>query len=232
MQRSIGNITAIEDSAADFLKSVDSCTSVMQRLQYFALQMHTSFLTSEMCRPFLVHTRTQPHSIDSISFQLHDIGIARLRRTLEAYMNMAQLSSLPLRSWSLTFEAFTAVCVLTVLELRRFSVDIDDLLSKFQTFLERELANEDENDAAATYSMLRRGRQLFRLLESSSNHQSGTKTILDSGATSQAPLDIQTTAEPPDEFATFYDNFWATDPFSNPDGTLLSMFDPLYNDFV
>lgn len=185
-----------------------------------------------MCRPFLLHTSTHRHSIDTIRLQLHDIGIARLQRTLEAYMSMAQLSTLPLRSWSLTFEAFTAVCILTLLELRLNSTDIDTLLSKFQLFLEREMADEESNEAAATYSMLRRGGQLFRLLESSSNRQQGIKDVLNSQATGQPSLDSQMHTEPYNEFGDFYDKFWAADPFGAPDGTLLSMFDPFYDDLA
>ena len=231
MQHRIANITVIENSATDFLKAAENCANVEQKLNFYALRMHTSFLTSEMCRPFLIESaaiRTK----DNLPAHLHQLGISRLQRTIEAYLSMSQLSNMPLRSWSLTFEAFTAACVLTLLELRRTSDDIESLLVKFRLFLDRELTNEEAHEEAATYSMLYRGRQLLKLLERSTQRGSQTKFIeLQSNQIVLESLDSGETANDRSaEFEAFHDKFWETDPFSDPDGTLLSMFDPLYNE--
>ena len=165
------------------------------------------------------------------------MGVSCLERTVEAYLEMSHLSIVPLRSWSLTYEAFTAVCVLTLLELRHASETIDSLLRKFQLLLERELASEKAHEAA-TYSMLRRGRKLFKLLESSAQYSRmdiAGRSRQGQLADTDDPHRDRTLPETVDrgeilnehssEFETFVDRFWESVPFSEPDGNLLSLFD-------
>lgn len=242
IQQRITTLAHVKNNAIGRLREVEQCTSVHQKVEFYALTMHTSFLTSEMCRPFLIKPTTEGQHNQPVSVELHQMGIACLQRTVEAYLSMSQLSILPIRSWSLTHEVFTAVCVLTLLELRRTSDSIDSLLGLFQMFLERELTSESPKEAA-TYSLLRRGRKLLRILDSSAQRPrveiaatrsqgllrnlSGTHVdVEEAPQTMDYPAPVE---NPLNEFDTLLDSFWESDPFNEPDGTLLSMFDPFHN---
>ena len=124
-----------------------------------------------------------------MAVEIHIAGVTSLKETLGGYLSLAQLSSFPLRSWSLMSEVFTATYVLTLLQLRTTSQDIDSLLAKFQRLLEQELAGEKESEVA-TYNMLQRGRKLLKLLAGSvqSSNSSGANVIHSSQA-----VDTETT---------------------------------------
>ena len=165
------DIDAIITDAAPHLRSPDSCSSLQQRLEFFALQMHSSFLLAEMCRPFL---GDEPNP-DGDRHNLGQRCLQSMTSTLQAYLDMARLSILPLRSWSLTHEALSCACVLSLLKSSQDDESTQSLLEKTYRLLESELANgEDEHDQSG-WAFHRQGVKLLQLLRCRGIDRGGNK---------------------------------------------------------
>ncbi len=172
------NVDRIMERAAPRLRCVDNCSSLQQRLELLALRMHSSFLLAEICRPFLLGNSADPRLHDH-SYGLDQRGLSSMMDTVEAYLDMLGLSLLPLRNWSLTHEALTCACVLTVCRSSRSMQSVQSLLGRVYKLLEAELA--DGGDQLQGKWGLQQGTRLLRLLHTSQSEMKRRGSAEDGG---------------------------------------------------
>jgi hypothetical protein len=117
------------------LRSKDTCKSAMDRLQHFAIRLHTSMIISVCCRPALM--RRDSNHLDAAQKKfLADRCKQNLTETVRMFLAMHQLSVIPTRSWAFTYNGLSSAVLLGILgetkadpEVRQLQGDLIAALS-------------------------------------------------------------------------------------------------------
>jgi hypothetical protein len=117
------------------LRSKDTCKTALDRLQHFAIRLHTSFIISVCCRPALM--RRDSNHLDTTQKKfLADRCKQNLTETVRMFLAMHQLSVIPTRSWAFTYHGLSSAVLLGLLgetkadpEVRQLQGDLISALS-------------------------------------------------------------------------------------------------------
>ncbi|KAK0711885.1 fungal-specific transcription factor domain-containing protein [Lasiosphaeris hirsuta] len=117
------------------LRSKDACKSALDRLQHFAIRLHTSFIISVCCRPALL--RGEGTRLESAQKKLlADRCKQNLTETVRMFLAMHQLSVIPTRSWAFTYHGLSSAVLLGIIgetkadpEVRQLQGDLISALS-------------------------------------------------------------------------------------------------------
>jgi hypothetical protein len=117
------------------LRSKDTCKTALDRLQHFAIRLHTSFIISVCCRPALM--RRDSNHLDATQKKfLADRCKQNLTETVRMFLAMHQLSVIPTRSWAFTYHGLSSAVLLGLLgetkadpEVRQLQGDLISALS-------------------------------------------------------------------------------------------------------
>jgi len=113
----------------------DACKTVQDRLQHFAVRLHTSFVVSVLCRPSL--RRGENIGMDPAQKAiLAEKCKQNLTETVRMYLKMHSLSVIPTRSWAFTYHGLSSAVLLGILgetktdpEVRQLQGDLISALS-------------------------------------------------------------------------------------------------------
>lgn len=128
-------VESIRDKLMLQLRSKEACKSALDRLQHFAIRLHTSFIVSVCCRPALM--RRENSRLDSTQRKfLADKCKQNLTETVRMFLAMHQLSVIPTRSWAFTYHGLSSAVLLGILgetkadpEVRQLQGDLISALS-------------------------------------------------------------------------------------------------------
>lgn len=112
----LGNCEAVESLRQKVypqLRSKEACKTVVDRLQFFALRLHTSFVVSVGCRPSLRKDCTKLS--DAEKKKLSDKCKTNLAETVRMFLAMHQISNIPTRSWAFTYHGLSSAVLLGIL---------------------------------------------------------------------------------------------------------------------
>ncbi len=117
------------------LRLIESCKTLQDRLQHYAIRLHTSFVVSVLCRPAL--RRGLYGGMDSTQkATLADKCKKNLVETVRMYLKMHSLSIIPTRSWAFTYHGLSSAVLLGILgetktdpEVRQLQGDLISALS-------------------------------------------------------------------------------------------------------
>lgn len=117
------------------IRSKEACKSAVDRLQHFAIRLHTSFVVSVCCRPAL--KRTQDSNLDPSERRVLATKCKEnLTETVRMFLAMHQLSVIPTRSWAFTYHGLSSAVLLGLLpetandpEIRQLQGDLISALS-------------------------------------------------------------------------------------------------------
>ncbi len=97
--------------AADYLKDSRRCRSMRDQLQHWALYLHISYITSELCRPAI-----SPGTAGlDLSKTLRKTCIDSLTNTVEAFLGLANMTTYAVRSWSCIHRGLSSALLLGIL---------------------------------------------------------------------------------------------------------------------
>ncbi|KJZ76382.1 hypothetical protein HIM_04111 [Hirsutella minnesotensis 3608] len=130
------NCDAVENlraRARPHMQDKEMCKTALDRLQYYAIRLHTSFVISVACRPALKRDcEFEPHQ----KKQLADRCKENLLETVRMFLAMHQLSVIPTRSWAFTYHGLSSALLLGILcdtkadpEIRQLQGDLIAALS-------------------------------------------------------------------------------------------------------
>jgi hypothetical protein len=132
------NCQAVEDLRGKGIPSIrnkEACKSAIDRLQYYAIRLHTSFVISVCCRPALRRgddSRLEASQKKFLAEKCKD----NLTETVRMFLAMHQLSVIPTRSWAFTYHGLSSAVLLGILcetkadpEVRRLQGDLISALS-------------------------------------------------------------------------------------------------------
>ncbi|KAK4246896.1 fungal-specific transcription factor domain-containing protein [Corynascus novoguineensis] len=134
----LDNCAAVENIRSKLsiqLRNKETCKSALDRLQHFAIRLHTSFMISVCCRPALIR-RDNNHLDASQRKFLANRCKANLTETVRMFLAMHQLSVIPTRSWAFTYHGLSSAVLLGILgetkadpEVRQLQGDLISALS-------------------------------------------------------------------------------------------------------
>lgn len=132
----VDNCEAVEtlrSHSSPQLQSKDSCKTALDRLQHYAIRLHTSFVISVACRSAL--RKDCELELDQKK-ALADRCKDNLTETVRMFLAMHQLSSIPTRSWAFTYHGLSSALLLGILcetktdpEVRQLQGDLIAALS-------------------------------------------------------------------------------------------------------
>lgn len=132
----VDNCEAVEtlrSRANPQLQYKENCKTALDRLQHYAIRLHTSFVISVACRPALRRDcELDPEQKKSLG----DRCKVNLTETVRMFLAMHQLSSIPTRSWAFTYHGLSSALLLGILcetktdpEVRQLQGDLIAALS-------------------------------------------------------------------------------------------------------
>ncbi|KAM0517481.1 hypothetical protein ACHAPE_005013 [Trichoderma viride] len=132
----IENCEAVEElrkRAAPHMQDKEKCKTALDRLQFFAIHLHTSFVISVALRPAL--RRDCPFD-PAQKAALSEKCRVNLTDTVKMFLAMHQLSVIPTRSWAFTYHGLSSALLLGLLsdtksdpEVRQLQGDLIEALS-------------------------------------------------------------------------------------------------------
>ncbi|KAK3934263.1 fungal-specific transcription factor domain-containing protein [Diplogelasinospora grovesii] len=127
-------VEGIRDKLLVQLRNKEDCKSALDRLQYFAVRLHTSFIVSVCCRPALKRSDSRLES--SQKQFLAAKCKENLTETVRMFLAMHQLSVIPTRSWAFTYHGLSSAVLLGIMtetkadpEVRQLQGDLIAALS-------------------------------------------------------------------------------------------------------
>ncbi|KAK3953391.1 fungal-specific transcription factor domain-containing protein [Pseudoneurospora amorphoporcata] len=128
------DVESIRDKLIVQLRTKDACKSAMDRLQHYAIRLHTSFIVSVCCRPALQRENSRLEKTQKR--YLADKCKENLTETVRMFLAMHQLSVIPTRSWAFTYHGLSSAVLLGILgetkadpEVRQLQGDLISALS-------------------------------------------------------------------------------------------------------
>lgn len=126
-------VEALRTRATAHMKDKDKCKTALDRLQYFAIRLHTSFVISVACRPALRRNcNLEPEQKKTLAARC----VINLTETVKMFLAMHQLSVIPTRSWAFTYHGLSSALLLGILcdtradpEVRQLQGDLIAALS-------------------------------------------------------------------------------------------------------
>ncbi|KAK3399195.1 fungal-specific transcription factor domain-containing protein [Sordaria brevicollis] len=128
------DVESIREKLILQLRTKDACKSAMDRLQHYAIRLHTSFIVSVCCRPALQRENSRLEKAQKK--YLADKCKENLTETVRMFLAMHQLSVIPTRSWAFTYHGLSSAVLLGILgetkadpEVRQLQGDLISALS-------------------------------------------------------------------------------------------------------
>ena len=121
------------------MQDKDKCKSALDRLQYFAIRLHTSFIISVVCRPAL---RRDCEFDSKQKKALADTCKVNLTSTVRMFLAMHQLSVIPTRSWAFTYHGLSSALLLGILDETKVDPEVRQLQGDLISALSATAAKE------------------------------------------------------------------------------------------
>jgi hypothetical protein len=132
----VENCEAVEElrgRTCSHIQDKSKCKTALDRLQYYAIRLHTSFVISVACRPAL---RRDCELDPAQKKDLAERSKVNLTETVRMFLAMHQLSVIPTRSWAFTYHGLSSALLLGILpesksdpEVRQLQGDLIAALS-------------------------------------------------------------------------------------------------------
>lgn len=126
---------SLRDKVIPQIRNKEACKSAVDRLQHFAIRLHTCFVVSVCCRPALKRgdgAHLEPSQRKFLANKFKD----NLTETVKMFLAMHQLSVIPTRSWAFTYHGLSSAVLLGLLpetkadaEIRQLQGDLISALS-------------------------------------------------------------------------------------------------------
>ncbi|KAF2742691.1 hypothetical protein M011DRAFT_497379 [Sporormia fimetaria CBS 119925] len=166
--------------AADYLKDSRRCRSMRDQLEHWALYLHISYITSELCRPAI-----SPSAAGfDLSKDLRKTCIDSLTNTVEAFLGLQNMTTYATRSWSSVHRSLSSALLLGILGEHYRNERARSLLNNLVQVLGDVTASVDPAELSAPIT--RSVAALQRLLAIPNPRPGATNAASDAGSGSQA----------------------------------------------
>ncbi|KAF2012192.1 hypothetical protein BU24DRAFT_435594 [Aaosphaeria arxii CBS 175.79] len=163
--------------AADYLKDSRRCRSMRDQLEHWALYLHISYITSELCRPAVSPSTA---NLD-LSKTLRKTCIDSLTNTVEAFLGLQNMTPFATRSWAAVHRSLSSALLLGILGEQNRNERARGLLSNLIQVLTDVTANVDPAELSAPIT--RSVAALERLLNLQNPRSQVSKSASDTSST-------------------------------------------------
>ncbi|KAJ5563039.1 hypothetical protein N7535_002513 [Penicillium sp. DV-2018c] len=142
-------IQKIMIDAKPYLRDARHCSTPTQHLERVVLKLHSSYFASELCRPAL---KPMADFSEAAVASMREKCVKNLMTTVEAYIEMHNISSHAARSWILLQRAISCAFLLAVIDEAKANPNVWNLLHQLEGIIAQRASAErayDNNDAAA-----------------------------------------------------------------------------------
>lgn len=151
MQQQLREVEQVMLRAAMHLRGREHCKGLQQRVQFYCVTLHRSFLTSAICRP--TFRKSQRTSTNPQHLNVSAIGKNALAEAVKAFLDLHSLSMYPTRSWVCLHEALSSALLLTILGETRKSPTLNNMQKRLiEVLLSSALDESPQNSSYALTS--------------------------------------------------------------------------------
>lgn len=146
-------ISKIMIEAKPYLRDAQVCQTPTEHLERVVLKLHSSYFSSELCRPAL---KSMNNVNDSGTAGVRRDCVLNLMMTVEAYIEMHNISSHSARSWIALQRAISSAFLLAVIEEAKSDPTVWNLLHQLEGIIAQRASNErayESADAATVAGM-------------------------------------------------------------------------------
>ena len=146
-------IQKIMVEAKPYLREAMDCSTPTQHLERVVLKLHASYFASELCRPALKPMADLSHANAA---SMREKCVMNLMTTVEAYIEMHNISSHAARSWILLQRAISSAFLLAVIDEAKADPNVWNLLYSLEGIIAQRASTErayDSNDAQTVANM-------------------------------------------------------------------------------
>lgn len=136
-------IQSIMIEAKPYLRDSKWCTTATENLERVVLKLHSSYFASELCRPSL---KPANDINDPGAASMRADCVSNLATTVEAYIEMHNISSHAARSWIALQRAISSAFLLAVIEEAKSDPNVWNLLQKLEGIIAQRASNERAYD--------------------------------------------------------------------------------------
>lgn len=129
--------------AKPYLRDASRCSTATQSLERVVLKLHSSYFSSELCRPALKPTGD---TSDAGAASIRADCISNLMTTVEAYIEMHDISSHAARSWIALQRAISSAFLLAVIEEAKSDPNVWNLLQRLEGIIAQRATHERAYD--------------------------------------------------------------------------------------
>lgn len=143
-------IKQIMVDANPHLRDAARCSTSTEHLERVVLKLHSSYFSSELCRPALKQS-ADPNNPDMV--RMRQDCVSNLMMTVEAYIEMHNISSHAARSWIALQRAISSAFLLAVIEEAKSDSNVWNLLRQLEGIIAQRAASErayDTGEVTAT----------------------------------------------------------------------------------
>lgn len=126
-------------------RTKDACKTVSDRLHYYALRLHTSFVVSVLTRPSLRRGGNIGMTLTQKA-DLFNRCKESLTETVRMYLKMHSLSVIPTRSWAFTYHGLSSAVLLGILGETKTDPEVRQLQGNLISALSVTAAKEQTSD--------------------------------------------------------------------------------------
>lgn len=138
------DVESIRQQVSPALRIKEACKTVQDRLQYYALRLHTSFVVSALCRPALRRGESPGMDLGQKAI-LAEKCKQNLTETVRMYLKMHALSVIPTRSWAFTYHSLSSAVLLGILGETKTDPEVRQLQGNLISALSATAAKEKDS---------------------------------------------------------------------------------------
>ncbi|KAJ5182506.1 hypothetical protein N7492_000122 [Penicillium capsulatum] len=131
--------------AKPHLRHAKYCTSSKDHLERVVLKLHSSYFASELCRPAL---KPSAEGTDAGAASMRGDCVSNLMTTVEAYIEMHNISSHAARSWIALQRAISSAFLLAVIEEAKSDANVWNLLRQLEGIIAQRASTERAYDTS------------------------------------------------------------------------------------
>jgi len=145
IHKSREEIDVIMKSSADYLRDSRKCRSLRDSIEHWALYLHVSYITSELCRPAISPSSSDPE----LKKHFKQLCLDSLVSVVEAWLGLQNITSYARQSWASVHRALSSALLLGIMGEHTRNERCRRLLGRFAALMGDITGSVDPQELAA-----------------------------------------------------------------------------------
>lgn len=174
-------IQTIIAQSADYLRDSSKCRSFRDSVEHWALFLHSSYITSELCRPAI-----SPSTSDrELTRHFRQLCLDSLVNTVEAYVGLQNITPYARHSWASVHRALSSALLLGIMGEHAHNERCRRLLGRFSALMSDMTTSLDQQEIAAPMARAISALRKLNIFDSTTTPSSQYPNIMHQPPTTQ-----------------------------------------------